>query len=51
MRNPKSLDQNQSIPSDVKATPIVFVVGKTKTGKSTLCNNIRDKFGFVKITL
>jgi polynucleotide 5'-kinase involved in rRNA processing len=46
MRNPKSLEQNEAIPRDVKFVPIIFVVGKTKTGKSTLACNLRDKFGF-----
>ena len=41
MRNPKSLGQNQSIPRDVKSTPIVYVIGKTKTGKSTLAQRIK----------
>lgn len=41
MRNPKSLSQNQAVPRDVKSTPIVFVLGKTKTGKSTLSQKIK----------
>jgi adenylate/nucleoside-diphosphate kinase len=51
MRNPKSLQQNQSIPRDVKFTPILFVIGKPKTGKSTLARNLRDKYGFKLISL
>ena len=36
MRNPKTLQQNQAIPKDIKFTPIIFVTGKTKSGKTTL---------------
>lgn len=41
MRNPKSLLQNEAIPKDVKTTPIVFIHGKTKSGKSTLAQKIK----------
>lgn len=51
MRNPKSLHQNQAIPRDVKFTPILFIIGKPKSGKSTLARNIRDKYGFKLITV
>jgi len=51
MRNPKSLNQNQAVPKDVKFTPIVFIIGKTKTGKSTLAQNFKDKFGLKIINL
>ena len=46
MRNPKSLEQNQAIPKDVKSTPVVYIIGKTKTGKSSLAQKIKEKFGF-----
>ena len=36
MRNPQLLDANQAPPKDIKSTPIVFITGKTKTGKTTL---------------
>jgi adenylate/nucleoside-diphosphate kinase len=51
MRNPRSLEQNQAIPKDVKSTPVVFITGKTKTGKTTLASKIREKFGFKVIDL
>lgn len=51
MRNPKTLLQNEAIPQDVKTTPIIFVIGKTKSGKSTLAENIREKFGFKVINI
>lgn len=51
MRNPKSLLQNDAIPQDVKSTPIIFLMGKTKSGKSTLAESIRDKFGFKVISI
>jgi len=51
MRNPKSLNQNQAIPKDVKFTPILFIIGKPKTGKTTLAKNIRDKYGFKIISI
>jgi adenylate/nucleoside-diphosphate kinase len=51
IRNPKSLYQNQAIPKDVKFTPILFIIGKPKSGKSTLARNIRDKYGFKLITI
>lgn len=41
MRNPKTLQQNAAIPQDVKSTPSVFIIGKTKTGKTTLAEKIR----------
>lgn len=51
MRNPKSLDQNQAVPKDVKFIPTVFIIGKTKTGKSTLAQNFKDKLGLKIINL
>jgi len=45
MRNPKSLEQHQAIPRDIKFVPSVFIIGKTKTGKSTLAQHFKDKFG------
>ena len=46
MRNPRSLEQNQAIPRDVKSTPVVYIIGKTKTGKSSLAQKIKENFGF-----
>ena len=46
MRNPKSLWQNEAIPRDVKSTPVIFIHGKTKSGKSTLAQKIKEKLGF-----
>ena len=51
IRNPKILEQNQPVPSDVKSVPVVFIMGKTKSGKTTLAHNIRDKFGFKAINM
>lgn len=51
MRNPKSLCQNESVPSDVKCTPVIFIIGKTKTGKSTLASAFQDKYGFKVINI
>lgn len=51
IRNPATLLQNQPIPRDVKFVPIVFVIGKTKSGKSTLALNLQEKYGFKIITL
>lgn len=51
MRNPKILEQNQPIPCDVKSVPVVFVMGKIKSGKTTLAHNLRDKFGFKVINM
>jgi hypothetical protein len=41
MRNPKSLEQNQAVPKDVKSTPIVYLIGKVKTGKTSLALKIK----------
>jgi polynucleotide 5'-kinase involved in rRNA processing len=51
MRNPKCLDQNQAVPKDVVFVPSIFIIGKTKSGKSTLSQSIRDKYGFKIITI
>jgi len=36
MRNPKCLEQNEAVPKDVAFVPSIFIIGKTKSGKSTL---------------
>jgi len=46
MRNPKSLWQNEATPREVKSTPIIFIQGKTKSGKTTLAQKIKEKLGF-----
>lgn len=51
MRNPKTLEQNEAVPKDVKFVPIIFIIGKTKSGKSTLGLNLKEKYGFKIITL
>lgn len=51
MRNPKTLEQNEAVPKDVKFVPIIFIIGKTKSGKSTLALNLKEKYGFKIITL
>lgn len=45
-RNPKSLELNEAIPKDVRSIPVIFIIGKTKTGKTTLAQKIKEKFGF-----
>lgn len=51
MRNPKTLEQNEAVPKDVKFVPIIFIIGKTKSGKSTLALNLKEKYGFKIITM
>lgn len=48
--NPSLLNQKASIPKDVLITPIVYVIGKPKTGKSELTGLLSKKLGLVKIT-
>lgn len=36
MKNPERLMTNSAVPQDVKFVAKVFVIGKTKTGKTTL---------------
>lgn len=45
------MEQNEAVPKDVTFVPIVFIIGKTKSGKSTLAQNIKDKYGFKIISL
>lgn len=51
MRNPKILSQNEAIPQDVKFVPSIAILGKTKTGKTTLAANLSQKYGFTIINL
>jgi len=51
LRNPKTLHQNDPIPHDVKMVPSIFILGKTKTGKSNLAANLSQKYGFKVIDL
>lgn len=41
MRNPKTLERHEAPPKDVKFVPIIFIIGKTKTGKTTLALNLK----------
>ena len=51
IRNPKTLEQNEAVPKDVKFVPIIFVIGKPKSGKSTLAVNLKEKYGFKIIAI
>jgi len=45
------LEENEAIPKDVRLSPSIFIFGKTKSGKTTLAESLRDKFGFKIITI
>ncbi|KAL4506760.1 hypothetical protein ABPG72_001181 [Tetrahymena utriculariae] len=36
-------------PKDVEIRPVVFVIGKPKTGKSALCKLLQEKLGLVRV--
>ena len=51
MRNPKILEEVDPPPSDVSIVPTVSVIGKTKTGKTTLAKNLCARLGLVYVSI
>lgn len=51
IKNHLLLTENQSVPLDVKIVPSTFIIGKTKTGRTSLAESICKKLGFIKIDL
>ncbi|EGR31735.1 hypothetical protein IMG5_103090 [Ichthyophthirius multifiliis] len=50
-KEPLKYIKNNCFPKDVNIKPIVFVIGKPKTGKSTLSKIIEEQLGIVRIKL
>lgn len=51
MRNPQLLQNNQSVPDDIKIVPSASVMGMPKTGKTTLADSLSKRLGLVKLSL
>lgn len=51
MRNPKILETNESVPTDIKIVPTISVIGETKTGKTTLAESLHKKMGLIKLSI
>jgi adenylate kinase family enzyme len=51
MDNIALLRSNMPVPKDVSVTPIVFIIGKPKTGKGSLAKLISKKLGLVIIKI
>jgi hypothetical protein len=47
MENVEMLKTNRPIPKDINITPIVFVIGKPKTGKGSFAKLISKKLGLI----
>lgn len=51
MENVELLQSNRPVPRDVHVTPVVFIIGKPKTGKGSLAKLISKKLGMVIIKI
>lgn len=50
MKNANILTQNKPVPLDVLSAPKIFVIGKPKSGKTTLSQALCQKLGLVYIS-
>jgi len=48
--NPHLLETNRAVPNDVNPMRGIFVIGKTKTGKTTLSRTLAQKLGMIYIS-